>query len=195
MKIGILGGTFDPPHMGHLTMARLAKEALELDEVMLIPAHRNPLKDRRVTDGRLRLQMTAALAMQEDWLSISDLEIERGGKSYTIETVRELQLIRPARYWVLMGSDSYRHIASWREADKLAEMCRFGVFDRGRETGDWARQFQSRAVLAATDLIPGRIPAISSTQIRRQVADEMIDDRLTLPEVWQTIQKEKLYRD
>ena len=195
MKIGILGGTFDPPHMGHLTMARLAKEALELDEVMLIPAHRNPLKERYVTEGRLRLQMTAALAMQEAWLSISDLELERGGKSYTIETVRELQLIRPARYWVLMGSDSYRHIASWREADKLAELCRFGVFDRGRETGDWAKQFQSPAVLAATDLIPGRIPPTSSTQIRRQVADEMIDERLTLPDVWQTIHKENLYRD
>jgi nicotinate-nucleotide adenylyltransferase len=195
MKIGILGGTFDPPHFGHLAAARAAREELGLDEVMLIPAHRNPLKAGRTSPPALRLRMSAHLAALEPWLSVSDIEISRGGRSYMIETLRDLLAMRPASYWLILGGDAYRRIPEWREPERLAQMARFAVLSRGRETADWARQFQSRGVREATDLIPGDMPDISSTIIRRIAADGLEDERLAPPSIWQTIRKERLYRD
>src|SRR5687768_12512146 len=100
MRIGILGGTFDPPHSGHLTFAHAALETLDLDEVIFMPAHRNPQKKgRSVANSKQRLEMVRRLVGGHQKLSVSDLEITRGGPSYTVETLAELQHARPAEYW------------------------------------------------------------------------------------------------
>src|SRR4051794_25149699 len=103
MKIGILGGTFDPPHTGHLSVARAALEQLELDEVLFLPASRNPLKSRKVvTPAKHRLGMVEALVRNEEKMAVSDMELTRGGISYTVDTLGELHMVQPAEYWFLM---------------------------------------------------------------------------------------------
>jgi len=99
MRIGVLGGSFDPPHRGHLAMAKVALEQLELDEVVFVPANRNPLKDRPVSaSGKQRLSMVAAMIADEPQMSVSDMELTRGGLSYAIDTIQELQMVRPGEY-------------------------------------------------------------------------------------------------
>lgn len=128
MRIGILGGTFDPPHAGHLALARAALEQLELDEVLFLPANRNPLKSRKVvTPGKHRLGMVEALIRNEDKMAVSDMELTRGGTSYTVDTLGELQMIQPAEYWFLMGADSLRGLSEWKNPVRLLKLARVGV--------------------------------------------------------------------
>lgn len=128
MKIGILGGTFDPPHVGHLSVARAALEQLELDEIMFLPANRNPLKDRRIeTPGKHRLGMVEALIRNEERMAVSDMELTRGGMSYTVDTLGELLMVNPAEYWFLMGADSLRGLGDWKNPQRLLRLARLGV--------------------------------------------------------------------
>jgi nicotinate-nucleotide adenylyltransferase len=128
MKIGILGGTFDPPHAGHLALARAALQQLELDEVIFLPANRNPLKARKVgTSGKHRLGMVEALIRHDSQLAVSDMEITRGGTSYTVDTLGELQMVQPAEYWFLMGADALKGLPDWKNPQRLMRLCRLGV--------------------------------------------------------------------
>src|SRR5688572_22898053 len=128
MRIGILGGTFDPPHSGHLTFAQAALETLDLDEVIFMPAHRNPQKrNRSVASARQRLDMVRRLVGSHPNLSVSDLEITRGGPSYSVETMAELQHARPAEYWFLVGADALKGFPTWKQPQRLMKMCRLGV--------------------------------------------------------------------
>ncbi|MEA2552477.1 MAG: nicotinate-nucleotide adenylyltransferase, partial [Fimbriimonadaceae bacterium] len=86
-RIGILGGTFDPPHEGHLAIARAAISQLELDEIIFMPVARNPLKRKPIATGKQRLAMTKLLLEDEPKVAISDLELSRGGKSYAVDTL------------------------------------------------------------------------------------------------------------
>src|ERR1700722_59500 len=107
MRIGVLGGTFDPPHLGHLALARAALRQLELDEVLFLPANRNPLKTGKGgTPAKHRLAMIDLMLKNEPTMAYSDMEITRGGPSYAVDTLNELHAVRPAEYWFLMGADS-----------------------------------------------------------------------------------------
>src|ERR1041384_5745403 len=102
MKIGILGGTFDPPHNGHLAFAEAAVQTLELDEVLFIPANRNPLKpEKRQASAKDRLEMVRLMVEGKPQMAVSDIEIRRGGPSYAVETLDELHFVSPAEYWFL----------------------------------------------------------------------------------------------
>ncbi len=128
MRIGILGGTFDPPHAGHLALARAALQQLQLDEIMFLPANKNPLKARRVgTASKHRLGMVEALIRNEPQFSLSDMEITRGGTSYTVDTLGELHMVRPAEYWFLMGADALKGLPDWKNPQRLLRLCRLGV--------------------------------------------------------------------
>lgn len=128
MKIGILGGTFDPPHAGHLALARSALQQLELDEVLFLPANRNPLKSSKSTvSGKHRLGMVEALIRHDSQMAVSDMEITRGGTSYTVDTLGELQMVQPAEYWFIMGADSLVGIRDWKNPLRLLKLCRIAV--------------------------------------------------------------------
>jgi nicotinate-nucleotide adenylyltransferase len=128
MKIGILGGTFDPPHVGHLSVARAALKQLELDEILFLPASKNPLKMRAVgTSGKHRLGMVEALIRNEEQMAVSDMELTRGGVSYTVDTLGELHMVQPAEYWFLMGADSLRGLAEWKNPQRLLRLARLAV--------------------------------------------------------------------
>lgn len=128
MKIGILGGTFDPPHVGHLSVARAALKQLELDEILFLPASKNPLKMRTVgTIGKHRLGMVEALIRNEEQMAVSDMELTRGGISYTVDTLGELHMVQPAEYWFLMGADSLRGLSEWKNPHRLLRLARLAV--------------------------------------------------------------------
>lgn len=165
-RLGLLGGTFDPPHFGHLFVAYTAIEELGLDEVRLIPAHRQPLKqDAATTGAEHRLAMTRLLAAEDPRLSVDTVELERGGLSFTIDTVRALRAERPSRELiVLVGEDVVPTLPKWRESEALAEEARLVVVSRGAGSASVA----PGAVLPL-ERIESRRVDISATEIRARV--------------------------
>lgn len=163
-RLGILGGTFDPPHNGHLLAAYDALERLGLERVVLIPAWRQPLKSTASTAPAAdRLRMTQLLADGDPRLTVDGIEIERGGLSYTVDTVRAYRSDRPDRELVLlMGEDTAATLPQWRDAAGLAGMVRIVVLTRGEPSDALPLGF--RAERLATRRVD-----ISATEIRARV--------------------------
>lgn len=133
-RLGVLGGTFDPIHNGHLQLARLARAALALDRVLLIPAGDPPLKLRSSASAEDRLRMVELACEEERGLECCDIEVRRSGPSYTVATLRALHAAHPgARLWFLMGRDALADLDRWHEARALFELASFGVISRAGE--------------------------------------------------------------
>lgn len=160
MRLGIFGGTFDPPHLGHLIVASDACEALELDRLILIPAAEPPHKRGRVmTTATQRLEMVRAAIRGDPRFEVDDLELRRHGPSYTVETLRALSERHPdAELFFLVGVDQMRELRSWREPDEVARLACLSVLTRGGEHPDPDTPFRHRVVpvtridLSATDI-------------------------------------------
>jgi nicotinate-nucleotide adenylyltransferase len=132
-RVGVLGGTFDPPHIGHLAAAVEVRHALDLDEVLLVVANEPWQKtgSQPVSDVVHRLAMVEAAAQGLPGVRASAVEIERGGPSYTIDTLRTLQARRPdAGFFVVVGSDAAAGLDTWHRADELARAATFVLLDR-----------------------------------------------------------------
>jgi nicotinate-nucleotide adenylyltransferase len=133
VKVGVLGGTFDPVHLGHLAMAEAARESLDLEEVILVPAGRPITKTPgRVTSSEHRLEMLRLAASGSPYLSVSTIEIERPGPSYTVDTVTELrrQYQGNNEIYFILGWDSLAQLTEWREPARIIEMCRLVAVPR-----------------------------------------------------------------
>jgi nicotinate-nucleotide adenylyltransferase len=124
MKIGILGGSFDPVHYGHLLLAEQCREQCGLDEVRFLPASSPPHKlAQSLTDAQHRLAMLQLAIAGHPAFHLSRQEIDRGGISYTVETLRELHELEPdAELYFLMGGDSLRDLPSWREPQAICQL-------------------------------------------------------------------------
>lgn len=196
MRIGVLGGTFDPPHIGHLALAQAAIERLELDEVMLLPANRNPLKERRnVSSPADRLEMVKRLIADQPKMAVSDMEITRGGASYTVDTLDELHMIQSADYWLLMGSDALKTLPEWRSAQRLLRLCRLGVAIRpGTSEMDVTSRLPEE-VKKKIDLIEMPPMNVSSTDVRDRVSRGLGTAGWVPTPVMRHIQERQLYRD
>lgn len=196
MRIGILGGTFDPPHLGHLALARSAIESLELDEVLFVPAHRNPLKrGKRQASARDRLEMVRQLIQNEPKMSVSDIEIARGGPSFTVETLEELQYVRPGDYWLLMGSDSALGFASWKQPARILRLCRIGLAIRPPETAEALLERLHEDIRKAADIVPMPPSEISSTELRLRLQSKRVVRGMIPENVLQYIREHKLYEN
>ena len=174
MRIGIFGGSFDPPHIGHILSAKAAVQALSLDKLLLIPACTPPHKGERVASGEQRLDMLRIAAADDPVLQASGLELARGGISYTYETVAALRGAYPdAEIFLLMGSDMFLSFQSWKCPEKILADASLGVFYRG-EKGEKAQVQTPKAALEAAGhrvwLIENDVVDISSTQLRRLLA-------------------------
>ncbi|HTQ08978.1 MAG TPA: nicotinate-nucleotide adenylyltransferase [Fimbriimonadaceae bacterium] len=169
MKFGVLGGTFDPPHAGHLAFAKAAIGRLELDEVLLLPAYRNPIKTARSASAKDRLEMVRRMAEGEPKLSVSDIEITRGGASYMVETLMELQMVRPGDYWLLLGADALRSFEAWKNPRKILKLCRLGVAIRPPFSEADAMRGLSEEIREKVDLVPMKPIDISSTELRARL--------------------------
>ena len=167
MRLGIFGGTFDPPHNGHLALARACKTELGLDEILFVPAAQNPLKASGPrASAEERLTMLGLLVADEDDMGVVDLEIRKGPPSYSVDTMGDLQMVQPADYWFLLGADALKGLEGWKNPAKLLRLCRLGVVVRpslGAVTVP--EEFRERI-----DLV--RMPPIdvSSTEIRARIA-------------------------
>ena len=131
MKLGLLGGMFDPIHLGHLRAAEIVRESLGLDEVIFVPAGVPPHRGRPAAAGLDRYAMVALATSTQRAFLPSDVELAREGPSYTVETVAQLRGRHPqAEVFLIVGSDNLPMIAEWREPERLLEMCTVAVVER-----------------------------------------------------------------
>lgn len=131
-RVGLLGGSFDPVHHGHLLAARALREGLALDEVRLVPAGEQPFKAGQHGAGaEARAEMVARAVAGEPGLACERLEVDRPGPSYTVDTLRALRAREPDAEWVLcLGADAAADLPSWREAERLPELATLVAFRR-----------------------------------------------------------------
>ena len=131
-RIGVFGGTFDPIHVGHLRCAEEAREQLGLDQILFIPAADPPHKARRITAAAHRLAMVRLATAGNPAFRVSAIEEERGGRSYTVDTLRALRGRLPdsARLTLLMGLDAFREIDTWKEYRALFALADLAVWSR-----------------------------------------------------------------
>lgn len=189
-RIGLLGGTFDPPHLGHLVVADQVADLLGLDEVRLIVSNSSWQKvgSRVITDAARRLELVASAVADAPGLAASDIELRIGGASYTIATLERLRHEEPDVEWsVIVGADAAAGLDTWHRAEELKASERFVVVNRPGTDGEpppgWAFD-------------PVQIPAldISSTELRRLVAAGRSIRHLTPRAVVQLLDAWNLYR-
>lgn len=174
-QIGVLGGTFDPPHLGHLWLATLAADAIGLDRVLFMPAAHPPHKiGQPITRATDRLLMTRLAIAGDAALELCPIELERPGPSYTIDSVAELErLYGPAsRLVLIMAADTLEQIDTWREPDRLLERIEWVVGPRSGvsvpDRSGLEARFGTNA--ARIHLLTGPSLDVSSSEIRRRVA-------------------------
>ena len=183
MKIGIYGGTFNPPHLGHVTAARAVFELLKLDRLLLIPDRLPPHKDlpENSPSAQDRLEMTRLAGEQTglgDRVQVLDLELKREGKSYTADTLEEIRRMYPDdELWLLMGTDMFLTLQAWHEPEKILSLAGIAAFGRTEEDTEELfsvqRDYLYRTYPGArifTLTIPGVVD-VSSTQLREQLAE------------------------
>ena len=210
-SLGILGGTFNPPHLGHLAVARHALQELALDQVLLVPAHTAPYKSDAEAGSwdpgpEHRLRMCELAVAAEPMLAVCPVEIERGGLSYTVDTLRSIHASNPdAQLTFIVGADTAATISSWREPAQLLELAQLAVAARvgaarqrvldalagiggaGVDAATWRD-----AVRAVRFLEMPAIEASSSLARQRVAAGEAVED-LVGPAVARYIAAHDLY--
>ena len=187
----MLGGTFDPPHLGHLVIAQEALHQLGLDRLLVMPAAVPPHKrDREVTDGALRLEMARAAFGDVEGVEVSEVELRREGPSYTADPLRHQRAAHPdAALHLLLGADQVRELDTWREPEVVRSLATLVVFRRAGEEPALPGE-------GGGPVVPLEIPRldISSTEIRRRVAAEEPIRFLVPDAVGSIIAREGLYR-
>lgn len=195
--LGILGGTFNPPHAAHLVCARAAIAQLELDRILLVPVAappHKPLPDDPGADVRLTLCRLAAAG--DARLEVSDVEARRGGPSYTVATLEELHETRPQdELTFIAGGDMAASLPEWREPERVLELARFAVAERtGAEREDIERRTAGLAGRERIVFFDMPRLDVSSSEVRRRVAAGLPIDDLVPAAVAAYIEEHGLYR-
>ena len=166
MRLGVYGGSFDPPHLGHLLPVIDAAEQLDLDGVRFVPASTQPLKVGRATAGPAdRLAMTERLVQGIPGFSVDPAEIDRPGLSYTVDTLAGLAEANPgAELFLLLGADAYALFDQWREPERIRTLATIVVMVRGESA-------LPASVRADMKVLQSRRVDISSTELRARVRD------------------------
>ena len=191
-RIGVMGGTFDPIHNGHLVAASEVQHRYGLDEVIFVPTATQPFKrGRRVTIPEHRYLMTSIATASNPRFTVSRVDIERGETTYTVDTLRDLKRERPGCHlFFITGADALRQIMDWKNAEELFQLAQFvGVTRPGHRWGDTDQLPAERVSLLEVPAM-----AISSTDIRQRVASRAPIWYLTPDGVVQYIAKYGLYR-
>lgn len=196
MRMGIMGGTLDPVHNGHLQIAQAVKTACGLDGILLLPAGDPPHKQRE-TDRFDRLEMARLAAQSQPDMTVSDVEVMREGTTFTVDTLTQLREQQPEVEWVyIIGADTVRVLHSWRNFAKVAALCKFAAVGR---PGFDAAAMQAHADALARDygakvrLLDVSGPDISSTDVRNAVAEGRSIKDLVPPSVAEYIREKGLY--
>lgn len=199
--VGILGGSFNPVHQGHLILAQDALERFELDEVVFVPAFRPPHKEAgQLAEARHRLAMLEMAIEGDPRFSVSAIEGEREGPSYSVDTVRALRALRPDAVWsFIIGADTLPELHAWKEIETLLGLVRVVTLARP----GWSAEAMSDAALRLPPPWPERLRqhlavgheiGISSTEIRMRVAEGLSIKFLVPDAVDMYIAEHGLYR-
>jgi nicotinate-nucleotide adenylyltransferase len=206
VRLGLLGGTFDPPHVGHLLAASDAFESLELDRLVYIPAAQQPLKRAEASAAIAhRLRMLELMTLGDPRFTVDDIEARRPGLSYTVDTLEEYARRLPgSQRFLLLGADAYAMLDQWREPARVAELARLVVLTRDTGEGGPAtsRPDDSASALrtargAATArplFLRTRRVDVSSTEIRERVRSGRPVRGFVTDAVAQYIENNGLYR-
>jgi nicotinate-nucleotide adenylyltransferase len=201
-RIGLFGGTFDPPHVGHLALAEWARESLRLDHVLFVPAGQPPHKGRaRLSSVAHRLAMTRLAVRDNRAFTVSPLEALRDGPSFTVDTVRALRRREPrARIFLLMGADSLEEFPTWRDPEAILAFATLAVALRpGASTAAGRRVRRGAADLrfpgpARIEWLGNPVLDVSSSAIRTRLRAGR-SARYLIPEaVARYIARHRLYR-
>ena len=194
IRLGLFGGTFDPPHDGHVAVAKDVADALQLHRLLWIPAGEPPHKaQHQITPASLRIEMVVAAAAGDARFEVSEAETERAGPSYTVDTLGVLRDRFPhATLYFIVGADEYRALDSWREPEQVLELARLAVMDRGGASA--ADIIPDVAGADAADFVPVERIDISSTQVRAHVSAGHHAADLVPAAVAAIIEREGLYR-
>lgn len=191
MKLGLLGGMFDPIHLGHLRAAEIVRESLSLDEVVFVPAGVPPHRERPAASGIDRYAMVALATAGDRAFTPSDIELRRDGPSYTVETVAALRERHPgAEVVLIVGSDNLPMIAGWRDPERLLALCTVAVVERPGSVPSPA------GAVPATRLhrVEGTTLPIASRDLRERVRAGRSVRHLVPDGVADYIEKRSLYR-
>jgi nicotinate-nucleotide adenylyltransferase len=164
LRTGVLGGSYNPPHIGHLLIASDAFEALSLDRLLIVPAYRNPLKgiDASEPSAAQRLEMVQRAFGDDPRFEVSSMEIDRGGLSYTVDTLETLSAETPGSELILLlGMDSFNSFGKWKRPERIRELARLAVITRGDSSVSMPKE--------VTPVTTRRID-VSSSEIRARIA-------------------------
>ena len=202
MRIGLFGGSFDPVHRGHLLLAECCLHQAKLDRVEFMPAAQQPLKPRGpVASDEDRVAMLRLAIADQPAFGVSLIELERGGVSYTAETLRQLRSRRPGdEFYFLMGADSLNDLPTWREPQVICELAMPVVVRRADSPSpnfDALAPIVSAERLAKIRSLEVEMPPtpISSSEIRRLVRAGAAWESLVSDEVGEYIRQRRLYLD
>lgn len=195
MRLAILGGTFDPVHYGHLRLAEEAREAANLERVLFVPASVSPFRTTEpLSTAESRVQMVRLAVQHNPHFEVSEIEVRRGGVSYTIDTVRAIRQQHPeAELFLILGADALQGFMGWREPYSIAQECRLLVgvrphYDLQNALAQLPEPIRQRVQLVSTTLM-----GISASDIRQRIRTGRTIRYLTPQDVIEYIQRYRLY--
>jgi len=187
-RTGILGGLFDPPHLGHLIVAQFVLEEFKLDKILFVPAGKPPHK-YQYSPYEIRFKMTELAIKNNRRFSISNIEKNIPGKTYTIEVIKRMKKQINGILYLIIGRDQWEEISTWKTPGVLFKWCRIIVMPRPDGTIRKEERFSKKILFSHSPLI-----AISSTMIRERMKRGKDIKYLVLPSVYRYIKRKKLYK-
>ena len=192
-KIGLFGGTFNPPHIAHSIIAMEIKDILNLDFILFIPSGNHPLKDSISSEHRFNM---AKLAFSDnEYFEVSDIEIKKKSeKTYTVDTLNELKVIyknESSEFYLIIGADNLIELSKWKQPDKLFELSKVVVIGRpGFDQSKAEKKFLRNIIIPDVPLIE-----ISSSGIRKKIKENKPVKYLVHPDVENYILENNLYKN
>ena len=196
-KIAMFGGSFNPPHIGHLELAQAFIDRLSLDKLLLIPVFSPPHKSgSEMATAQHRLNMCKLLEKYNNKIEVSDIEVIRGGSSYTVDTLKALKALYPDdELFLIIGADMYMSLQSWYQPEQICSLAKICTVSRNSDDTQelenhsrFLKRFGCESVI-----LDERVKTVSSTQIRNYLKSGKSLDNLVVPEVYEYIRCNKLY--
>ena len=193
-KIGLLGGTFDPIHLGHLIIAEAVINELRLDKIYFIPAHKHALKsNKKITAPDIRLEMLQIALEDYSYYTVSDIELKSENVSFTNNTInifRQYENLSNVDLFYIIGFDNLTELHLWKDYEKIIESAQLVVVSRpGNYDKKIIKKYENRLIIAETPKID-----ISSTMIRKLIKENKHWKSLVTPSVYQYIITHNLYK-